>query len=177
MESPDSLLGLAQCLPEQEVIALSDEAVFPKAMTGQWRCVRIDIPASGATVIDGLATWNREGLLVGIGVRPSGYKDIAGLAQWLSEAPYEVDIDVVLHLLESAGAASRHRTAYLLQVSGNREAAHESYHRGALGQALPRFEGRARRRATGHRPGPRRMCTDRCSPVLDIGTSGEGEPG
>lgn len=124
MESSASLLGLAQRLPDREVVALPDEAVFPKAMSGQWRCVRINIPASGATMIDGLATWNREGLLVGIGVRPSGYKDIAGLAQWLSEAPYEVDIGLVVHLLESMGAASRQRTAYLLQVSGNREAAH-----------------------------------------------------
>lgn len=91
-------------------------------MSGQWRCVRINIPTTGEAVIEGLPTWNREGLLVGIGIRPSRYRDIAGLAQWLSDGPYEVDIDSVLHLLEPEGAAARQHTAYLLQASGNREA-------------------------------------------------------
>lgn len=125
MESSASLLGLAQRIPDREVIALPDDAGFPKAMNGQWRCVRIDIPAPGITVIDGLPTWNREGLLVGIGVRPSGYKDIAGLAQWLSEVPYGVDIDVLLELLGSEGAAARQRTTYMLQTSGNHAAARQ----------------------------------------------------
>ena len=125
MESAASLLGLAQRIPDREVIALPDDAAFPKAMSGQWRCVRIEIPHEGITVINGLPTWGREGLLVGIGIRPSGYKDVAGLGQWLSEAPFDVDTDKVLRLLVSASAAARQRTAYLLQGSGNRKAAQE----------------------------------------------------
>lgn len=125
MESAASLLGLAQRIPDREIIALPDDAAFPKAMSGQWRCVRIEIPNEGVTVINGLPTWDREGLLVGISIRPSGYKDIAGLGQWLSERPFDVDINKVLRLRASASAAARQRTAYLLQVSGNREAAQE----------------------------------------------------
>lgn len=125
MESSASLLGLAQRIPDREIIALPDDAALPKAMSGQWRCVRIEIPNEGVTVINGLPTWNREGLIVGIGIRPSGYKDTAGLGQWLSEATYDADHDLVLRLLESAGAAARQRTAYLFQVAGNREVAQE----------------------------------------------------
>lgn len=123
MESSASLLGLAQRIPDREVIALPDDAAFPKAMSRQWRCVRTEIPNEGLTVISDLPTWDREGLLVGIGIRPSGYKDIAGLGQWLSEAPFDVDTDKVLRLLASARAAARQRTAYLLHASGNHEAA------------------------------------------------------
>lgn len=125
MESAASLLGLAQRISDREVIALPDDAAFPKAMSGQWRCVRIEIPDEGIIVIDDLPTWDREGLLVGIGIRPSGYKDIAGLGQWLSARPFDVDTDKVLRLLASASAAARQRTAYLLRVSGDREAAQE----------------------------------------------------
>jgi hypothetical protein len=125
MESSASLLGLAQRIPDREVIALPDDAAFPKAMNGQWRCVRVEIPNEGVTVINDLPTWDREGLLVGIGIRPSGYKDTPGLGQWLSDPPFDVDTDKVLRLLASASAAARQRTAYLLQASGNHEAAHK----------------------------------------------------
>ncbi|MCI1691653.1 MAG: hypothetical protein LKI58_08150 [Actinomyces sp.] len=125
MESSASLLGLAQRIPDREVIALPDDAAFPKAMNGQWRCVHIEIPNEGVTVINDLPTWDREGLLVGIGIRPSGYKDTPGLGQWLSDPPFDVDTDKVLRLLASASAAARQRTAYLLQASGNHEAAHK----------------------------------------------------
>lgn len=123
MESSAVLLGLAQRLPEREVVALPDDAAFPKAMSGQWRCVRIDMPPEHLTQIEGLPVWDRESLIVGIGIRPSGYKDVAGLGQWLSVTPYEVDLATVVELLAPAGAAARQRTAYLLHASGNRAGA------------------------------------------------------
>jgi len=119
MESAASVLGLAQRIPEREVVALPDEAVFSKAMSGQWRYVRVEMTEEGITTINGLPVWNREGLIVGIGVRPSGYKDVAGLGQWLSASSYEVDTARVIRLLAPMGAAARQRTAYLLLVSGN----------------------------------------------------------
>lgn len=123
MESAASVLGLAQRIPEREVVALPDDAVFPKAMSGQWRHVRVGIPEEGITTISGLPVWDREGLIVGIGVRPSGYQDVAGLGQWLSESSYEVDAARAIRLLVPMGAAARQRTAYLLLVSGNLAAA------------------------------------------------------
>lgn len=119
MESGASVLGLAQRIPEREVVALPDETVFPKAMSGQWRYVRVEMPEEGVKTINGLPVWDREGLIVGIGVRPSGYKDVAGLGQWLSASLYEVDTEKVIRLLTAMGAAARQRTAYLLLLSGN----------------------------------------------------------
>ena len=123
MESAASVLGLAQRIPEQEVVALPEDAVFPKALGGEWRHVRVELPEEGLDRIDGLPSWNREGLLVGIGVRPSGYKDVAGLGQWLSTLPREVDAEKIIRLLAPIGAAARQRTAYLLKIAGDSEGA------------------------------------------------------
>ncbi|HMS74680.1 hypothetical protein [Gordonia sp. (in: high G+C Gram-positive bacteria)] len=125
MESSAALLGLAQRIPEREVVALGDDVVFPKAMSGQWRCVRIVMPPECLTQIDGLPSWDRECLIVGIGIRPSGYKDIAGLGQWLSVAPYQVDLPKIVELLAPASSAARQRTSYLLNASGNRAGAQQ----------------------------------------------------
>lgn len=123
MESAASILGLAHRVPDQEVVALPDDAVFPKALGGEWRYVRIELSDEGIGQIEGLPSWNLEGLLVGIGVRPSGYKDVAGLGQWLSTLPYEVDVEKIIRLLAPMGAAARQRTAYLLKAAGNSEGA------------------------------------------------------
>lgn len=123
MESAASVLGLAQRIPEREVVALPDGAVFPKALNGEWRCVRVEMPDEGIEVIDGLPVWGREALLVGIGQRPSGYKDVAGLGQWLSAFPYEIDVEKVIRLLVPMGAPGRQRTAYLMQILTDHEGA------------------------------------------------------
>lgn len=90
---------------------------------GECRYVRVGLPDEGIGRIDGLPYWNREGLLVGIGVRPSGYKDVAGLGQWLSTSAHEVDAEKIIRLLGPMAAAARQRTAYLLQAAGNSEGA------------------------------------------------------
>lgn len=123
MESAASVLGLAQRIPAEEVVALPDDAVFPKALGGEWRHVRVELPDEGIGQVDGLPSWNLEGLLVGIGARPSGYKDVAGLGQWLSAMPREVDVEKIIRLLAPMTAAARQRTAYLLKASGNSEGA------------------------------------------------------
>lgn len=79
MESAASVLGLAQRIADQEVLALPKGAALPKALSGDWRYVRIELPGSAVTTVNGLPTWNLDGLLVGIAVRPSGYKDLADL--------------------------------------------------------------------------------------------------
>lgn len=123
MESAATLLGLAQRIPEQEVVALPDGERFPRALTGDWRYVRVAVPAEGTTTNSGLHTWNHEGLLVGIGARPSGYQDVPGLGQWLSTSPRDADVELLISLLSPMSAPTRQRTAYLVLASGNIEAA------------------------------------------------------
>jgi hypothetical protein len=134
MESAASVLGLAQRIPEQEVVALPPEHPFPKALAGEWRYIHIKLPEAGLTAINGLPSWNREGLIVGVAARPSAYKDVAGLAQWLPEAARAADIDTVISLLATVPRATAQRAAYLLGAAGNDDA------RGAIVATYPATE-------------------------------------
>lgn len=67
--------------------------------------------------MNGLPTWDLEGLLVGISIRPSGYADIAGLGQWLEASTSRLDVPKVIGLLESMAPPVRQRAAYLLWAS------------------------------------------------------------
>jgi hypothetical protein len=113
------VLGLAQRIPDQEVVALPADEPFSKALAGEWRYVRIELSEPAKTTVDGLPSWNLEGLLVGIAARPSGYRDVAGLGQWLADAGHGVSIETLIALLRSMGAATRQRVAYLLCASEN----------------------------------------------------------
>lgn len=119
MESAASVLGLAQRFPEQEVVGLPPGQAFPKALAGDWRYVRIEMPESGQTTVDGLPSWNLEGLIAGIAARPAAYKDIAGLGQWLPEAVRRVDVGTIITLLTTKSRATAQRAAYLLGSAGN----------------------------------------------------------
>ncbi len=134
MESAASVLGLAQRFPEQEVVALPAEQPFPKALSGAWRYVRLELPEAGLTTINGLPSWNVEGLIVGIAARPSAYKDVAGLAQWLPQAAAAVNVDTVISLLAIMPRATAQRAAYLLGSAGNDDA------RAAIVAAYPATE-------------------------------------
>lgn len=123
MESAASVLGLAQRIAEQEVVALSDGDPFPKALAGDWRHVRVDIPEEGIADADGLRSWGFEGLLIGIATRPSGYKDTAGLAQWLETSGEKFNETRAARLLKDTQPAVRQRAAYLLLALSNRDGA------------------------------------------------------
>ncbi len=122
MESAASVLGLAQRVPEREVVALAVGQALPKALAGDWRSVTLELAESGTTRVDGLPTWNLEGLIVGIAVRPSSYLDAAGLGQWLPEAARRVDAEAVVDLLAGMRPSARQRAAYLLGAGGNEAA-------------------------------------------------------
>jgi hypothetical protein len=122
MESAASVLGLAQRFPEQEVVALPAGQPFPKALVGAWRYVRIELPEAGLTTINELPSWNLEGLIVGIAARPSAYKDVAGLGQWLPQVGANVNVHTVINLLANMPRATAQRAAYLLGSSGNHDA-------------------------------------------------------
>lgn len=119
MESAASVLGLAQRIPEREVVALPPGRAMPKALSRQWRLVGLAMPEPGTTQVDDLPTWNLEGLIIGIAARPSSYQDMAGLAQWSPEAAGRVDIDRLLDLLTALRPAARQRAAYLLGAAGH----------------------------------------------------------
>ena len=134
MESAASILGLAQRLPEQEVVALPADEPIPKALAGEWRYVHIELPEAGLATLNGLPSWNLEGLIVGIAVRPSAYKDIAGLGQWLPDAVADVNVDTVISLLEEMRPTTAQRAAYILGAAGNENA------RSAIVDAFPPTE-------------------------------------
>jgi hypothetical protein len=117
MESAATVLGLAQHLPSQEVVALPSGERLPRAMS-DWRSVGIDLPDAGRALQDGLPLWNVEGLIVGIAIRPSGYRDLAGLAQWLPEAAMRLREKELLECLEGRSDAVWQRAAYLLRAAG-----------------------------------------------------------
>jgi len=106
MESAASVLGLAQRLPTREVVALPPNAPFPKALAGEWRYVRVELPEAGLTTVNGLPSWTLEGLIVGIAARPSAYKDVGGLGQWLPEAAADADVHTIITLLEGMRLAN-----------------------------------------------------------------------
>lgn len=122
MESAASVLGLAQRMPEREVVALAGGQALPKALAGEWRSITLELAESGTTRVDGLLTWNLEGLIIGIAVRPSSYLDTAGLGQWLPEAARRADAEVIVDLLAGVRPAARQRAAYLLGAGGNEAA-------------------------------------------------------
>lgn len=122
MESTASVLGLAQRIPESEVLALPPNELPPKVFAGQWRVVRLALPGEGLTVVQNLPTWNLEGLLAGISARPASYRDMPGLAQWLPEAVGQVEIGGLLSALEGLPRAACQRAAYLLGLGGNQSA-------------------------------------------------------
>jgi hypothetical protein len=117
MESAATLLGLAQRFPEREVMALPPGVALPKAMS-QWRLVSVDLPAAGRDQHDGLPHWNLNGLIAGIAIRPSGYRDLAGLAQWLPEASQHLDTTALTACLADAPRSAWQRAAYLARIAG-----------------------------------------------------------
>ena len=121
MESAASLLGLAQHLPVHEVVALPPGAPMPKALS-QWRLVTVPMSAVGLERRDYLPTWNLEGLIAGIATRPSGYRDLPGLAQWLPGSGPTLRTDVLLECLRDAPCSAWQRAAYLVRIAGNDEA-------------------------------------------------------
>lgn len=131
MESAALVLGLAQRFPEREVVALAPQDELPKALVGDWRLVRLAMPDAGVTNRDGLPTWTLEALIVGIAARPSAYRDVAGLAQWLPQVAGRVEVETVVGLLAGMRAATRQRAGYLLGAGGNAAA------RSALARAYP----------------------------------------
>ncbi len=120
MESAASVLGLAQRLPDREVVALPP-AHRPPAALSDWRLVRLRLPDVATTTIDDLPTWNLEGLVAGIARRPSGYRDLAGLGQWLVTATERIDADRLVASLDGAPTAARQRAAYLVGAAGRTE--------------------------------------------------------
>lgn len=122
MDSAATLHGLAQRFPSREVIALPRATAPPKAFARQWRIITTALPAAtSTTMVNGLAVWTLEALLVGIAERPTNYGDPAGLAQWLPEAAARADVTLLLTLLAGLPGPVRQRAAYLVGAVGDGE--------------------------------------------------------
>lgn len=113
MESAAGVHGLAQRFPEREVVALPKGTPEPKSFRREWRVITTALPSTASTMINDLRVWTVEALLVGIGERPTNYRDMAGLAQWLSEAASRANVSVMRELLRLLPIAATQRTAYL----------------------------------------------------------------
>lgn len=166
MESAASVLGLAQRLPEREVVALPRGFEPPKSFADDWRVLTLPLPEQGVTLVDGLPTWNLEGLLVGIATRPSGYRDVPGLGQWLAEAVSRADVNAIIELLEPAPASARQRAAYLMAAGNNVAAAEAIVHK--FGARSVAWFGPRRRNGTFDRL--TQVNDTALRPYLDVGT-------
>jgi hypothetical protein len=116
MESAAVLNRLAQRVPEQEVVWLLARREPPKALRG-FRVVHVDLPEESIDRVDGLPVWGVEALLVGVAAKPSSYRDLAGLAQWLPESGARIDYELLLACLGDANASTKQRTIYLLELA------------------------------------------------------------
>jgi hypothetical protein len=123
MESAASVLSLAQRLPVREVVALPPSTTLPKAMSA-WRATNAQIPNSGTSKVDGLPTWNINGLVAGIAIRPGSYNDLPGLAQWLPNVGSKLDTNTLLSCLARAPQSAWQRAAYLAGLAGSPELSH-----------------------------------------------------
>ena len=117
MESAASVLGLAQHLPNREVVALPAGTARPKALSN-WRRVSVDLPPQGRDVTDDLPHWNLDGLLAGVARKPSGYADLAGLGQWLPDAGGRLHASDIMACLDGAPTPAWQRAAYLARIAG-----------------------------------------------------------
>jgi hypothetical protein len=156
MESAAVLQRLAQRTPEQEVVWLPVRHECPKALS-RFRVVRIDLPTEAIDRVDQLPVWRVEALLVGIATRPSAYRDLAGLAQWLPDSGPRIDYEHLLACLGPANASTTQRTMYLLQLAERPDLAKDLARR--FPPTVPVWFGATR--SGGHQ--------DRLSRVLDAG--------
>ena len=116
MESAAVLHRLAQRAPDQEVVWLPGLYERPKALS-RFRVVHVDLPAEATDNIDELPVWSVEALLVGTAARPSAYRDLAGLAQWLPDGGPRIDYERLLACLGAVNASTKQRAIYLLQLA------------------------------------------------------------
>lgn len=124
MESAAVLQRLAQRAPDQETVWLPAHHERPKALS-RFRVVHVDLPAEAIDQVDDLPVWRVEALLVGIATRPSAYRDLAGLAQWLPDSGPRIDREHLLACLGPANASTKQRAIYLLQLSGRPDLAED----------------------------------------------------
>jgi len=117
MESAAVLLGLARHVPEREVLAVPQGFRVSPALR-DWRVIQLDLPEYASTQVEGLPVWRVEALLVGMAIRPAGYRDWANAAAWLPHAVEHADPVVVRSLLDGAPTTAHRRAGYLLAVGG-----------------------------------------------------------
>jgi len=129
-ESAAYLHGLSSRRPDPDVIGAPEEVRPPKALKAlrivRWR------PACDPVTRDGLPTWALPTLLAFMGTRPGRYHDWANVGEWLGPAAKQAAVSDLARELEHRPRSAWARTAYLVDIGGQGEAA-----RALLSQAPP----------------------------------------
>lgn len=120
-ESAAYLLGLSTRRPEPEVVGAPIGSRLSKALHA-FRVVRWR-PVNKLVLRDDLPVWAPSTLLAFMGTRPGGYQDWRNAGDWLAQAAGQVAGLDLARELEGRPRSAWARTAYLIDVGGNSEAA------------------------------------------------------
>ena len=121
-ESAAFLRSLASRQPTREVVVLEPGAPVIRALD-DFRRVDVHLPAHAYSGMGGLRVQTPAGILAAIAVRPTGYADWPGLADWLPDAARTINGDCIVELLDGRGAGAWRRAAYLLKTGGRSDVA------------------------------------------------------
>lgn len=120
-ESAAYLHGLASRRPDPDVIGAPEGTRLPRALSAlrivRWRA------ACDPVIRDGLPTWAVPTLLAFMGTRPGRYHDWANVGEWLRSAASQAAVSDLARELEHRPRSAWARTAYLVDIGGQGEAA------------------------------------------------------
>lgn len=115
-ESAAFLHGLAQRLPQKEVIAIPSNISTPKTLK-TFRITRIWGNLERIWINE-LPMWGIETLLVLMATRPTSYKAWPNVNEWLEDAVKKINDDLVFKELDGRPRSTWARTGYLVENGG-----------------------------------------------------------
>jgi hypothetical protein len=132
-ESAAFLRSLASRQPTREVVVFEPGAPLVRAID-DFRRVDVHLSDRAYGDMGGLRVQTPAGIVAAIAVRPTGYADWPGLADWLPDAARTINGDNVAELLDGHGAGAWRRAAYLLKTGRRPDAAVQLLERSPAGQ-------------------------------------------
>lgn len=123
-ESAAFLRGLATRQPAREVIAVAQGAARLPALS-EFRRVELTLPSAAYSRVDGLPVQTTTGIIAAIAIRPDGFTDWPGLAEWLPAVAQQVDAAHLRSFLADRTIAAWARAIYFLRSGGNTTTAAE----------------------------------------------------
>ncbi|MEQ7127943.1 type IV toxin-antitoxin system AbiEi family antitoxin [Actinopolymorpha sp. B11F2] len=117
-ESAAFLRGLASRQPGRQVIVTAPGTPRLPALRA-FRRVELDLPDAAHSQADGLPVQTVTAVLAAIAIRPDGFADWPGLAEWHTSAASAINVADLQTFLAGRGAAAWARAVYLLKAGGN----------------------------------------------------------